>query len=109
MQNAVLGTVLVVFSAKTLLTGAFNMPEKYDKTGCGDIVSGVIKTYHGVLGLILALLIYMGVFREVYAFTPMILYVGSLYIFGQKVSEKSKEVQKPKKSVKKFARNINKR
>ena len=86
MQNVILGTVLVAFSAKTMLTGMFEMPDKSAKTGSGDIVNGVVKAYHGVLGLILALLIYIGVFKEVYAFTPVLLYIASLYFFSIKMS-----------------------
>ncbi len=103
MQNLFLGSVMTVFSIKTLIAGMTEITSEKEKTGCGDIVSGTVKVYHGIFGLILAMPIFFGFFHNVYAFMPVVLYVASMYFFGQKIVGTVKVAQKKKvrKAVKK--------
>ncbi|WP_031551625.1 hypothetical protein [Oribacterium sp. FC2011] len=97
MQNLFLGSVMTVFSIKTLIAGMAEVTREKEETGCGDIVSGIVKAYHGIFGLILAMPIFFGLFHNVYAFMPVALYAVSLYFFGQKVTVNRKASRKVKK------------
>ena len=87
MQNLFLSSVMTVFSIKTLIAGMTEVTREKEKTGCGDIVSGIVKAYHGIFGLVLAVPIFFGFFHNVYAFMPVVLYVMSLYFFEQKITD----------------------
>ena len=87
MQNLFLSSVMTVFSIKTLIAGMTEVTREKEKTGCGDIVSGIVKAYHGIFGLVLAVPIFFGFFHNVYAFMPVALYVMSLYYFEQKITD----------------------
>lgn len=96
MQNFFLGSVMTVFSIKTLIAGMTEVTREKEDTGCGDIVSGMVKAYHGIFGLVLALPIFFGFFHNVYSFMPVVLYVISLYFFEQKTADTVKVAQKKK-------------
>ena len=91
MQNLFLSSVMTVFSIKTLIAGMTEVTREKEKTGCGDIVSGIVKAYHGIFGLVLAVPIFFGFFHNVYSFMPVVLYVISLYFFEQKITDKRKK------------------
>ena len=90
MQNLFLSSVMTVFSIKTLIAGMTEVTREKEETGCGDIVSGIVKVYHGIFGLVLAVPIFFGLFHNVYAFMPVVLYVMSLYFFEQKITDNRK-------------------
>ncbi len=87
MQNVIMGTVLMVLALASFFWGMLDDHKEKEKTGTGNILSGVIKVYYGILGMALSLPVFLGLVKNVYIALLIIFYIIGLYKVDYKMTK----------------------